>query len=74
MVSARTRRVSAAERGPAAAPAAERGSSRADASTSTGRMNSSDVTVSRKMQPNTAATLDSRADQSMRSVRGYSSS
>lgn len=68
MVSARIRRVSVVERMPLPA------SRRAEALTRTGRMNSSEITVSRKMHPNTATIWEASLSLSMRSVRGYSSS
>src|SRR3569833_101249 len=65
MLSAWTRKVSLAE---------DTVSSRADDSTSTGRMNSSDAMVRMKMHPNTATTLEMSDCQSTEGVRGYSSS
>lgn len=47
---------------------------RTEASVKIGRMNSSEMTVSKEMQPKTATILEMRFCQSMRAVRGYSSS
>lgn len=63
MDSARMRQASEAETGM---------SRRAEASTRTGRMNSSEVMVRRKMQPNVATILEMSEVQSMVAVRGYS--
>ncbi|KAF4508748.1 hypothetical protein G6O67_005089 [Ophiocordyceps sinensis] len=69
MVSARMS--SASETEPDVAWTASR---RREASTRTGRMNSSEVTVRRKMQPKVATILEMSEVQLMVEVRGYSSS
>lgn len=66
MVSDRMRRISLGEGG------ATVSLSRKEASVKAGRMNSSEMIVSKKIHPNVAAILLRRFCQSIFSVRGYS--